>query len=135
MTFVLDASVTLAGVMPDETSELADRLLTQLRNGSAVVPCVWPLEVANALAIAERRDRIFHEQSDDIVELLLELPIEVAVSSPELELAALLEFARQFGLSAYDASYLELAVRLNLPLATLDRRLRAAAEQLNLPAL
>ena len=135
MTFVLDASVTLAGVMPDETSELADRLLTQLRNDSAVVPCVWPLEVANALAIAERRDRISREQTDYIVELLLELPVEVAVSSPELELTALLAFARQFGLSAYDASYLELAVRLNSPLATLDRRLRAAAEQLNLPAL
>ncbi len=135
MIFVLDASVTLAGVMPDETSELADRLLTQLRDDGAVVPCVWPLEVANALAIAERRDWISQEQSDYIVQLLLELPIEVAVSSPELELTASLVFARRIGLSAYDASYLELAVRLNVPLATLDGRLHAAAAQLNLPTL
>jgi len=96
---------------------------------------VWPLEVANALAIAERRGRISQEQSDYIVALLLELPVEVAASSPELELTASLAFARQFGLSAYDASYLELAVRLNLPLATLDSRLRAAAVQLGLPTL
>lgn len=135
MTFILDASLVLAGVMPDETSERADSLLERLRQERAIVPCVWSLEVANALVIAERRHRISREQSDRIVQVMLELPIEVEVGLPVHDLTVAVNLARDLGLSAYHASYLELARRLGLPLATLDAQLRDGAAAIGVSVL
>ena len=133
MAMVIDASVTLAWVFVDEWSEFTDALLGQLPQTRAVVPLIWLLEIANALTVAERRRRIARADSDRFIAELLGLPIEVDDGSLAPAFGTVLALARQTGLSVYDASYLELAQRRGLPLATQDRRLAAAAAQLEIP--
>jgi predicted nucleic acid-binding protein len=125
---VLDASVTLAWFFPDEASSYADAVLDHLHASRAFVPALWPLEVANVLAIAEHRQRATPAQADQFVQLLAALPIEVEQRAFADLVPELLALARLHALSAYDAAYLELALRLGLQLATLDTRLTAAAQ-------
>lgn len=132
MPFVLDASVALAWLFEDEASEYADIVLEHVAKGPAVVPSIWPLEVANGLAVGERRGRLTDAQVVRAAELTLELPISVRDMLPTTALGSVLELARSLGLSAYDASYLDLARREGLPLATSDERVRAAAERLGI---
>jgi predicted nucleic acid-binding protein len=123
----MDASVALAWCFEDEATEATDVVLDRLRNDEAAVPAIWPLEVANVLLVAERRDRLSEAQASRFLELLTQLPIDVD-DAPH-DLAAIVAAGRRHELSSYDASYLVLAERLGAPLATLDRRLSKAAER------
>ena len=127
--FVLDASVTIAWCFEDEASAYADAVLDSLLHARALAPAVWPLEISNVLAGAERRGRIDKAGSIRFVGLLMELPIIVEVETPRRVLGEILALAREYHLSSYDASYLDLAMREGVPLATQDRRLQQAAEQ------
>ncbi len=99
------------------------------REGILLVPSIWPLEFANTLLVAERRNRIGADQRDRIINDLDALPIKVEQESRERVLGEVLPLARKHQLSTYDASYLDLAVCCKLPLATQDKALiRAAAE-------
>ena len=129
MTFVLDASITLAWCFVDESSEMADRVLAQLEGEEAIAPAIWPLEVANGLRTAERRGRLDLADRAQVRELLTALPVEVEGVPLDTALGEVSELARQLDLTPYDASYLALAARRGLPLATADDRLRRACAQ------
>lgn len=135
MPFVLDASVTMAWCFDDEANPYANSVLDRLTEDTAVVPSLWALEVANVLLVAQRRGRVTHEQVREIAGLLSVLPIAQEVSQPVQVFANVLPLGEERGLSAYDAGYLELAIRLALPLATLDDRLREAAVASQVPIL
>lgn len=124
MPFVLDSSVALAWVLPDEASADAERIETRLASDSAVVPAVWPLEVVNALLTASRRARIDEDDVRASLAHLQRLPIEVENANMTATFDAVTVLAAKHGLTSYDAAYLELGKRRNLPLATLDRKLR-----------
>ena len=101
----------------------------------AVAPAIWPLEVANALCIGERRQRL---QASDIArsaELLQALPIRVDSLELSRAMGPVLAMARAHGLSSYDPCYFELAMREGLPLVTQDTRLRDAATCVGVPLL
>ncbi len=124
MAFVLDASIAAAWALPDESSSLANRMLTRTESEDAVVPALWWYEVRNILVIAERRKRITASDADAFLRNLERLSIRIAeLGDSQL----ILRIARDHRLSVYDAAYLELALRENLPLATLDRTLALAA--------
>ena len=127
MDFVIDASVALAWSLKDEASVLADEVLDAIDSGSGHAPAVWPFEVANALLNAERRKRITAGAPKRLLDALSTLAIEIDPLMTLEHLDAELTLAREHGLSIYDASYLSLALRFGLPLATLDERLRTAA--------
>ncbi len=127
MTFVLDCSVTMAWVFPDEATEETARLRDALREGRAFVPSLWPVEVANVLLVATRRGRIAETDWPRIWRNLEALPLTIDPVSTSRIRGPVLEVAHAHGLSVYDATYLELAIRMRLPLATLDRALGDAA--------
>jgi predicted nucleic acid-binding protein len=124
---VVDCSVTMGWCFESEADEYADAVLRALRDGEAVVPALWTLEVANVLLVAERRRRIGRADSDRFLRLLAALPIVMAEPLALRHLDTLLPRARELRLSAYDAAYLHVAIEQRLPLATRDRALRAAA--------
>lgn len=125
--FVLDASIAVAWCFEDEADPAADALLDSLKARGAVVPALWPLEVANVLVQAERRGRITMTTVDGRLAAFEALPITVDTTSWRSTGAAALALARLHGLTTYDAAYLELAMRRGLPLATRDKALRRAA--------
>lgn len=126
MRFVLDASVTLAWCFDDTTSVMVERALDALQTGGeALVPSLWRLEVANVLVIAERRQRLVEADLMRFTALLGKLAVQVIPDTPEI--AVCVALARRHGLTAYDATYLDLAQRSGLPLATLDDRMATAA--------
>lgn len=133
MAFVLDASVALAWFLADEATPRTEAVLERLHGSEATVPVVWPLEVANAFLMAERRQRITPSQTALAVGNLTALPITVDDGALVEAWGAVLRLARDHGLTTYDASYLELALRLGLPLATQDARLGAAAQRVGVP--
>jgi predicted nucleic acid-binding protein len=125
---VVDASVALAWCFPDEDSDYADAVLVALRASTLLVPAIWASEVANGLLVGERRNRL---KQDDLTEfrLLLEA-LSISEESQDLThyLEHVLPLARRRNLTAYDACYLDLAIRHRAPLATQDSSLRRAAE-------
>jgi len=126
--WVLDASVALAWCFPDESSPAADHLLDLMADGAkAIVPGIWPFEVANALLAAERRKGISMAQVTAALRNFSLLPIAIDAVQVESVFGDVLAVARQGRLIEYDAAYLELALRETLPLATLDDQLRRAA--------
>ena len=125
--FVLDASLTLSWAFDDEAAPFAIRILKTLETVHAVAPALWPFEVASVLAVAERRGRINAEQQAEFLERLRLLPILIEHRPAAWLAQQILPLARRYRLSAYDAAYLELAIREGLPLATLDGDLQAAA--------
>jgi predicted nucleic acid-binding protein len=133
MPFVLDASVALAWCFVDETTSKTEAILERLADDSAIVPTLWEFEVANALLVAERRRRLSESQSARFIELLTRLPIHVDVTSSDM--AGVLAIGRRHGLSAYDSSYLVLAERDGVPLATGDEKLRSAASRAGVPLM
>lgn len=135
MPFILDASVTMAWVFQDEAVPYANRVLALLSSDSARVPGIWPLEVTNAILNAERRQRVRPSNAARFTALLRALPIHVVDTSIDHALDRILSVARGNNLSAYDASYLDLAMQAGLPLATQDERLRAAAAAVDVPLL
>ena len=130
---VLDTSVTMAWFFPDESSRYADTVLDYLRSARAIVPALWTFEVANVLLIGERRQRAIPAQSDQFLQLLATLPLDVELRTFTDLMPTVLPLARQHTLSAYDAAYLDLALRLKVPLATLDRHLIEAAQTAGVP--
>ena len=135
MPFVLDTSVTLSWHFEDEISEFADWVLDPLGHDTAIVPAIWPLEVANGLIVAERRGRITPEKFARAVELTSNLPLEVVEVSVERAMGNVTALARTHRLTAYDASFLDLAISRNLPLATIDTDLLDATRRVGLPEL
>ncbi len=133
MPLVLDASVAAAWAFEDETTPYTDRVLAMLDHDTAQVPAIWALQVANAMLAAERRHRIQLADTVRFAILIRALTIEVDDMRLERAMGAVLNLAREHALSAYDASYLELAMREGLPLATQDDGLRAAARQVGVP--
>ncbi len=126
--FVTDASVSLTWCFEDEATSWTDHLLQRLRAGDeAVVPAHWPMEVSNALLMAMRRGRITEEKVRRFFDDISSLPIKIDSESPAQAFRQTFALAQQHKLTSYDAAYLEVAVRANLPLATLDDELRNAA--------
>lgn len=130
---VLDASVTLAWAFEDENRAYPDLVLESLAEANAYVPAIWPLEVGNALLVAERRGRLNQAATVQFLTLLWQLPIVVEPERPERMLGEILALARAQGLSTYDAAYLHLAMRRGFPLATTDELLRQAAIRAGVP--
>ena len=129
MNFVLDASVTLAWAFEDEGGDYARHVLARLGREEACTTALWPLEVANGLLVAERRERIEPADSARFTSLLLVLPIVVEPVDRRRVFEQTRVLARRWNLSAYDSHDLELAIRYGIPLATLDEGLRKAAEE------
>ena len=127
MAFVLDCSVTMAWMFRDEASEATDRLRDMLAKSRALVPALWSTETANALLVATRRRRIASEEWPRLRMQLNALPIDVDPVSTARTWGPVLDLAHAHRITVYDATYLELAMRRDLPLATLDRALHAAA--------
>lgn len=130
---VIDNSVVMAWCFLDEGGVRADSILERLELGTAFVPAVWPLEVGNVLLVAERHRRLGEGASTRFLALLSELPIIVDPEPPERMFKEILALARQQKISTYDASYLDLAMRRGLPLATLDGKLKKAAQKCGVP--
>jgi predicted nucleic acid-binding protein len=124
---VLDCSVTMSWLFREEFTPFAERILDEVTASRAVVPSLWPLEVGNVLLQAERRGRVSEADGSRFLALLGGLPIDVDALRGLDWLHDVVPLARETGLTAYDASYLELAARFGVPLATLDRRLASAA--------
>lgn len=133
MSFVLDASVALAWVIDGERNAYTEAALDRLRDGGAVAPTIWLLEVANGLLMGERRGRVTSAQVLGAVAMLAPLPIRIASMDSAIAWGPVLASGRANGLTAYDATYLELAAREGLPLATQDARLIAAAQRMGIP--
>ncbi|RUL84020.1 type II toxin-antitoxin system VapC family toxin [Tautonia sociabilis] len=125
--FVLDNSVTMTWCFPDEHDTYAEDVLKALPGAAAAVPSLWSLEVGNILLVGERRGRISQADTATFIGLLEGLPILIDGETSEHAMRASLDLARAQNLSVYDASYLELAMRRGLPIATLDGKLKAAA--------
>ena len=132
---VIDASVALAWCFKDERTEATARLLERVRTDAAAVPILWRLEIANVLALAERRGRITSAESAELIALLETLEIVVDEETWSRAFTRILDLAREERLTAYDAAYLELAMRLGVPLASKDRDLCDAAERVGVTVL
>lgn len=132
---VVDASVALAWCFPDEISEYADAVLVALEGKQVLVPTVWPLEIINAIVVAQRCNRINLLETKRFIELLEGLTIREAVLPLAWSTSNVLPMAQEYDLSAYDASYLAVAIRHSAPLATLDNRLSKAARKAGIEIL
>ena len=135
MPFVPDASAVLAWHFQDEDSDRAEIFSRRSYSDRAVVPQHWPLEVANALIRGERRAGSATEHVDRFIERLRALDLEVDVIGADEVYSIVLPLARAHRLSVYDAGYLELAIRRELPLATLDEALIRAAKAVGVALL
>jgi predicted nucleic acid-binding protein len=127
--FIADSSVGVAWAMPSQASDATDELLDAVATGTPlVVPTLWSFEVANSLLVLLRRKRILAPERDRALGALARLPLLVDEEGPRLALGKISELAGEHGLSVYDATYLELAVRRKLPLASRDQALCQAAQ-------
>ena len=136
MILVLDASVALAWIferLDAAEHDRADRALGTLATTSAMVPPLWQVEVANGLLVGERRKVIQVAQSQDFLRRLVNLPIKVDCNLPVAQTPDVLIIARQYGLTAYDACYLDVAIRTTGTLATFDVKLASAASAAGVP--
>jgi predicted nucleic acid-binding protein len=132
MPFVIDASVALAWILPDEQARHA---LEQLADDVPISSPVWPLEVANGVLGATRRGRLTESEGEVAAARLRSLGVRAHRVSPAEALDGVAALARAHNLSAYDASYLYVAIRERLPLATIDIRLRQAATAAGVPVV
>lgn len=130
MLCVLDCSVAISWLLPDEACDLA--FLEQVAEKGAMVSSIWALEVANVLEMARRSGRLSDAQGFQALDTLKNLPITLDPETATHAWGDSVHIARQYTLSLYDASYLELALRKALPLATLDKQLHAALTQAGL---
>ena len=135
MPFVVDSSVALAWVLPDEHGSPADVLADSLERSPACAPSLWPLEVGNALVMAQRRKRLTERDLDRVLKVVQSLAVELDATPVDETFPAIVAIARKLGLTTYDAAYLELAQRRGLPLATLDTRLAESARKLGVAVL
>lgn len=131
--FVVDNSVVMTWCFADEANDYADQVLDSLVQVQAVVPAIWPLEVGNVLLVAQRRQRLAPAAVPQFLAMLNQLNIQVDQEPPQRMFTEILNLARECQLSTYDASYLDLAMRSGLPMATLDKALRKAAVKMEVP--
>ena len=132
--FVVDASMAFAWILPSQSSSEADALLERIEAGAgAIVPSLWFLEVANGLLAAQRRSLITARERKTALERLSVLAFTIDEDGARSAFGRTSVLAEQHGLSVYDAAYLELALRRELPLATRDGALRNAAERSGIP--
>lgn len=135
MSLVLDSSVALSWCFEDERTPVTAALLDQVAESGAVAPMLWPLEVLNGLTMAERRGRLDTERRQRFGDFLHQLPVKLDDETANQAWTVTTQLAVQFRLTVYDASYLELAQRLRLPLATRDEELYAAGRALGVSLL
>ncbi len=129
-SFVLDNSVAMRWCFEDTTNAYAEAILEQLEKGDAAfVPVLWRYEVVAVLAKAQKHKSLTADQAADFLESLTSFSLPVDYTGVEKILQDVHGIAVQYGLTGYDAAYLELALRKNLPLATLDEALQKAALQ------
>jgi predicted nucleic acid-binding protein len=134
-SFVVDNSVVMSWCFNDEANKYGDAVLDRLAESKAIVPPIWPLEVVNVLLVAERRNRLKQVDSVRFITLLSQLPIVVEHEGPERKMKDLLSLGRANNLSSYDAAYLDLAMRNDCPIATLDKKLIEAAKNVDVTIL
>jgi predicted nucleic acid-binding protein len=125
--FVLDASVTITWLFTNQSTPYSESVLSYLKQNQAVVPPLWHLEITNVVLGAERKQHLTHSQCLTYLEFLGSL--NIVTRDSDNSKSSLFTFAVHHKLSAYDATYLELAIKLGLPLATLNNKIRQAAEQ------
>ena len=135
MTLVLDCSATLAWIYADETTPAIVAVFDQVIHKGGFVPSLWRIEVANSLTVSLRRNRISAQERRDSLADLADLAILADDETGRHVWAETLELSDRHSLTVYDATYLELALRRELPLATLDRELRKAAVAERVPLL
>jgi predicted nucleic acid-binding protein len=127
MSIVIDASVTIAALSPDERTEATERYFDIISADDVVVPAIWPLEIMHVFRRKVARGTIQPETAADALAIAQFLPVRVSAVTAPVAFTDVGRLARIHGLSPYDASYLDCALRLERPLASLDRRMRAAA--------
>lgn len=125
----------MAWCFEDEATPATEDVLDQVVESNAFVPSIWRFEVGNALQMAIRRKRISDVFRDDALAKLLAMPITVDAETDAHAWTTALRLSGRFGLTLYDAAYVELAQRRGLPLASLDQEMRAAAPALNVELL
>jgi predicted nucleic acid-binding protein len=129
MTIVVDASMALAWLFERQKAdeiECADRALQTLVDADASVPSLWHTEIANALLVGERRKVVTESQVFEYLAKLSALPIATDSETPLSRRDVVMALAREHKLTAYDATYLDLALRTNAVLATFDIQLADA---------
>lgn len=131
--FVLDCFMTMVWCFEDEVEERAESILNSLFVHEVIVPNIWPVEVANVLAVCERRKRVNAMKIEAFVNTLRSFPIQIDDQTSKRAFGEVLALARTHRLTAYDAAYLELAMRTGSPLASLDVPLNAVAVGLGVP--
>lgn len=131
--FVLDCSISMAWCFEDEKTEFTERILEKLAKAQAIVPTIWPLEIANVLLMAKRNKRISEAESASFIDALTVLPITVDQTTSAKAMHSIYVLASQNNLTVYDAAYLELAIREKIPLLTLDKELIKSAKKLDIP--
>lgn len=126
---VIDCCVTMAWILLDDQEEKATAILNMLESKRAKVPTIWPLEVANVLYQYERTKKLTAVETAEFKEFLSALPISVDNTTSLHAMGSIYELAKSESLSIYDAAYLEIALRENLPLGTFDKALKSAAKR------
>jgi predicted nucleic acid-binding protein len=126
--FVFDCSVTMTWCFKEEATQLSQIAQAGLIENKALVPSIWPLEVNNVLWVGIRRGKLTAIQAKRFKYILNSLPISIDLKASDLNNDVILELAQKHIISCYDAAYLELALRENLPFATLDAALAKAAK-------
>jgi predicted nucleic acid-binding protein len=134
-SFVVDNSFVISWCFKDETNKYGDAVLDRLTKSTAIVPPIWPLEVVNVLLVAERRNRLKQVDSVRFITLLSQLPIVVEHERPGEKMKDLLALVKANHLSSYDAAYLDLSMKKDCPIATLDKKLIEAAKKVNVTIL
>jgi predicted nucleic acid-binding protein len=133
--FIVDCSLAMTWVFQDEATAESTDLLRRLATESALVPSHWFLEVSNVLATAERRNRISVTETAQFLAMLDTLQVEIDNDTLARAFDHILPLARTHSLTTYDAAYLDLALRRQLPLASLDSDLRQAATKFGVQLL
>ncbi len=125
--FIIDCSITMAWCFEDERTSYTEKLLSVLAEVAAAVPDIWPVEVTNVLLMAEKRKRVTSYQVNTFKNSLRKFPIQICERTPSQTWDDIFELAKETKLTSYDACYLDLAIQLSLPIATLDKDLKKAA--------
>ena len=127
-SFVADASVAIAWVHPAQATRETETMLDRLAAGDTlVVPALWPLEVANALTILSRRRKLTSDDARTALEIIREIPTIIDHEAAAIAFTRLADLAREHDLTVYDAAYIELATRRQLPLASNDVKMKKVA--------
>lgn len=132
---IIDSTIVIANTLPDENNHYADQILLMLAEDKlqGIVPAIFYLECTNVLLMAERSKRINPSERIEYLDMIAQLPIDVDHTAANAEsINTISSIAEEFNLTSYDAAYLELAKRKNNPIATLDKKLQQAANQLRL---